>query len=396
MTTEFDFDGETTSEEEVAEEESAQKRNPLRLILLGLVALVLLCLVCYLASQLLGITIPGLGGPSPAPPPVVEPTEEAAPTDEAEVPVEETTQPQEPPATEEPVVEEQPLPEATEEPAPATGEPVPVTEEAPIPEETEEVVEQPTEEATEEPVPSPPGPTVVITPESCEGNVQPTADAEADPNPAMMGKGQAFVTFDASGSSDPDGTIIEYSWDFGDGSEPQSGQEAKVTHGYTSQGTYEAKLTVKDDCNATAEMTIEVTIVGPTPPANGTGTPTVTPVPPPATPDGNSTATLGFCYRVRRGDTLSGIAAYYGVPLFDLARVNNVWPEYFVLAGESLFVPSEPVKNGPNAYQVQAGDTFYSIAAQCDLSASYLAQVNQAKVDDPLTPGQIVILPLNR
>jgi LysM repeat protein len=99
---------------------------------------------------------------------------------------------------------------------------------------------------------------------------------------------------------------------------------------------------------------------------------------------------------VQRGDTLSGIGSFYGVPLFDLARVNNVRPEYFVLAGESLFVPSEPVKEGPNGYRVESGDTFYSIAYQCDLSVSYLAQVNDSNVDATLTPGQIVILPLNR
>lgn len=58
------------------------------------------------------------------------------------------------------------------------------------------------------------------------------------------------VTFDASGSSDPDGIIIQFKWDFGDGGE-SSGQ--MVNHIYHSLGDYEALLTVTDDKGATSE-----------------------------------------------------------------------------------------------------------------------------------------------
>ena len=413
MATNFDFDGsfnddtEPQNIEEVqeAEERSAPRRNPLRLVLLVLLILVLLCVVCFLASRTFGLPIPGFGsGPAPSEP-APEPTQEPVPTDVAEAPVEETTEPDtgeeevpegEPPATDEAVEEEEPAPETTEEPAPDDSE--------------EEVIDEHAEEdvepdlgatATTEPVPGPtatPGPTVVVTVTNCDENTPPIADANGPYN-AMMGKGQAFVTFDGSGSSDPDGTIIDYTWDFGDGSGPESSTDPTAVHGYTSEGSYEVTLTVLDDCGEQAQDTVEVTIVGPTPPANGDDSDDgneATATPAPATPADPSSVTLGFCYRVQRGDTLSGIASFYGVPHFDLARVNNVSPEYFVIAGESLFVPTEPVKNGPNGYQVQAGDTFYSIAHQCDLPVNYLAQVNKANVDDTLTPGQVVILPLNR
>ncbi len=52
------------------------------------------------------------------------------------------------------------------------------------------------------------------------------------------------ITFDGSASSDPDGTITAYSWDFGDGT---TGNGAKPTHSYTSAGNYTVKLIVKDD-----------------------------------------------------------------------------------------------------------------------------------------------------
>ena len=54
----------------------------------------------------------------------------------------------------------------------------------------------------------------------------------------------ATVSFDASGSFDPDGTISGYAWDFGDG---ETGQGAKVEHGFTKPGTYPVTLTVTDN-----------------------------------------------------------------------------------------------------------------------------------------------------
>lgn len=412
MTTNFDFDDDTTEEEVVVEEAPARRSSPLRLILLVLLILALLCVVCFFLGPRLGLSlpIPGLGGGEPAP---VEPvvTEEPVAENGEQLPVEGTTEAvvepgQEAPVTEEPVTGEEPLPtEETEQPLPEGTEEVPVEPEPEQPAEPEpeqpsdgvidehgeDIIQEPTPPGTSEPVPGPtstPGPTVVITPESCENNQPPVANA-GGPYNAMMGKGQAFVTFDGSGSSDSDGNIIKYEWDFGDGSDPGEGET--VVHGYTGQGTYEATLTVTDDCGNSATTTAQVTIIGPTPPATGTpGTATPAPTGEP------SASTLGFCYVVQPGNTLTGIAWAFGVPLLDLARVNNVWPEYYVRAGESLFVPTGEIVDGPNAYQVEQGDTIYSVAWQCGLSAGYLAQVNNLDIDATLTPGQFLIIPLSR
>lgn len=53
--------------------------------------------------------------------------------------------------------------------------------------------------------------------------------------------------FDGSASSDSDGSIVSYSWDFGDGNSA-SGETA--THSYASSGTYSVSLTVTDDGGA--------------------------------------------------------------------------------------------------------------------------------------------------
>jgi hypothetical protein len=52
------------------------------------------------------------------------------------------------------------------------------------------------------------------------------------------------VQFDASGSSDVDGTIVRYSWDFGDGT---TGTGVAPLHGYPQEGVFSATLTVTDD-----------------------------------------------------------------------------------------------------------------------------------------------------
>lgn len=80
-------------------------------------------------------------------------------------------------------------------------------------------------------------------------NATPTADAGADNLYACIGE---EMTFDGSGSTDSDGEIVEYTWDFGDGTPPVKG--AKVTHAYAKPGNYIAGLSVKDNSGTDCEI----------------------------------------------------------------------------------------------------------------------------------------------
>jgi len=64
------------------------------------------------------------------------------------------------------------------------------------------------------------------------------------------------VSFNGSGSSDPDGTIASYDWDFGDGSNATGSQ---VTHAFAA-GTYTVTLTVTDNTGATGNTSMQIQI----------------------------------------------------------------------------------------------------------------------------------------
>ncbi len=66
------------------------------------------------------------------------------------------------------------------------------------------------------------------------------------------------IHFDASGSSDPDGIILDYSWDFGDGS---TGTGVTVDHAYSTVSAFTVTLTVKDNSGNTGTATATKTII---------------------------------------------------------------------------------------------------------------------------------------
>ena len=96
------------------------------------------------------------------------------------------------------------------------------------------------------------------------GNQPPRAVISATPT---SGNAPLTVTFDGSGSTDPDpGDILEYQWDFtGDGTVDATG--LTVSHTYPSVGTYSARLRVVDigGLADTATVQIQVGTAAPVP-----------------------------------------------------------------------------------------------------------------------------------
>ena len=85
-------------------------------------------------------------------------------------------------------------------------------------------------------------------------NQSPTASFTVN---RTIGVAPLAVAFDGAASTDPEGTALTYSWDFGDGA-TESGVTA--SHVYSVPGTYTATLTVTDADGATAEASEEITV----------------------------------------------------------------------------------------------------------------------------------------
>ncbi|MFC2095735.1 PKD domain-containing protein [Candidatus Bipolaricaulota bacterium] len=91
------------------------------------------------------------------------------------------------------------------------------------------------------------------------GNIDPNASFTATPED---GTTPLDVDFDASASSDIDGTIEAYGWDFGDG-QTASHTIAVATHQFTVQSVsavFRVVLTVTDDLGAEDQAFVDITV----------------------------------------------------------------------------------------------------------------------------------------
>ncbi|WP_315501377.1 PKD domain-containing protein [Actinomyces radicidentis] len=89
---------------------------------------------------------------------------------------------------------------------------------------------------------------------------EPVAENQAPTAAFSVQASDLDVALDANESSDPDGSIASYAWDFGDGT---TGEGTSLTHTFKEAGTYTVTLTVTDDKGATAQTTQSVVVAAP-------------------------------------------------------------------------------------------------------------------------------------
>ncbi|MFN8445717.1 MAG: LysM peptidoglycan-binding domain-containing protein [Caldilineaceae bacterium] len=100
-------------------------------------------------------------------------------------------------------------------------------------------------------------------------------------------------------------------------------------------------------------------------------------------------------YRVRPGDTISGIAAWLGVNAWSLASANGLsnWNSIYVgqrLCVPNVYVPPAPAPAPSGYYTVRAGDTLSSIALRFGISPHHLAWINGISNPNYIYVGQVL------
>ena len=162
-------------------------------------------------------------------------------------------------------------------------------------------------------------------------NTPPTAMA----NGPYAGTTGVVVNFSSAGSTDPDGSIVSYAWNFGDGG---SSSSANPDHTYTAAGTYPVTLTVTDNDGAsgTDSSTTVVTDPGQQPPVPGVSI--------------NSTSQNGIPGNPVSEQPFVGLAGYKVFATNDLGmhcgdldtRISSILPPFNVIHAQVIRRGSEP------------------------------------------------------
>jgi len=100
-------------------------------------------------------------------------------------------------------------------------------------------------------------------------------------------------------------------------------------------------------------------------------------------------------YRVKKGDTLSGIAYQYGTTFRYLAKLNGIRKPWVIRTGRWLQVPCRPdVKKPCRAWhRVQRGDTVWQISVWYCSSIKAIKNANGLASPKLIYPGQSLCIP---
>lgn len=115
-----------------------------------------------------------------------------------------------------------------------------------------------------------------------------------------------------------------------------------------------------------------------------------------STTHGSETRGTGsITYTVKRGNTLSQIAAAYGVTVAHIVELNNIQNPNLIYPGQKLRITESSNTNlNPviqnNFYTVQRGDTLSGIARRYGVSVQYLVNLNGIRNPNLIYPGQMI------
>lgn len=106
---------------------------------------------------------------------------------------------------------------------------------------------------------------------------------------------------------------------------------------------------------------------------------------------------VGYVHVVVAGETLFAISQKYGVPLDQLAQVNQITNPSSLRVGQRLVIPTgaqqTPNSGAQRMHVVQPGETLTSISAQYGVSPQAIMEANDLQNPNRIVSGQRLIIP---
>ena len=91
---------------------------------------------------------------------------------------------------------------------------------------------------------------------------------------------------------------------------------------------------------------------------------------------------------IQAGESLYGIAQFYGVAIDEIARANQIDPEQTLVIGQTLVIPVSGTY-----YYVIPGDSLYRISGRYGITPAQLAERNEISQEAALQVGQRLYIP---
>lgn len=96
-------------------------------------------------------------------------------------------------------------------------------------------------------------------------------------------------------------------------------------------------------------------------------------------------------YTVEPGNTLWGIAQYFGTTVNDIARYNGIPVPDQIYPGQRLRIPTGLSKT-PKWYSIRPGDTLFGIAQRYGITIEEILESNNIEDPNTIYPGQLIRL----
>jgi LysM repeat protein len=104
-----------------------------------------------------------------------------------------------------------------------------------------------------------------------------------------------------------------------------------------------------------------------------------------------SQTTRPSTYRVKSGDTVTQIAKRFGLSINSIAKLNNLGPKSLIRVGQVIkLVGNTQPEVEAESYRVRPGDTLSGIASRHQLTLSELTSINRISSSTLIYPGQVL------